>query len=189
MTVEITWRDADDGDPITDKLDHGSVNNGAESTGKIIWIRHNKDNPLTDVALYIRQCSSTYSGNFSALSDFMELLSWGDADEADDFGGFLINFLAEPDSAFPIEGWATVAEKFPLGPDGIQCGGFVHCTGTGDSADNAVLLPTTTYASAEGVLQNGITNVRFKTKVIIPTNEKDIGYRQWDQILRFNYTT
>lgn len=185
MSITITWSQTSGGDPITDPLNHGDVQADDEGVAQTVYIKHDGDNPLTDVGLYIRQCTAMYTGSFSPLSDFKEILSWGDETEEDDFGGFLINFLAK--ESFPSRGWATYSNK------DVKVGsvweGTVHRTGVGDTIDNAILLPTSTHASAEGELQNGATTVHFQVKVKVPKNETEIGYRQWDQILRFNYTS
>ena len=180
MAVYIIWSLTNGGIAISDTIDHGSAANGSETTEKEFFVRHNGNNSITNVGLYIRQFSGTYTGSFTASTDIAEVLSWGDGNTLSDFGGFMVNQNAITSYA---TGWPTYDSKSPSG-------GFVHRTGVGDSEGNAVDIATTTGASVAGEIQAGSSpNVRFKTKVAVPSNEATIGVRQWETVLRYSYTS
>lgn len=179
MALNIVWSYSNGGDPITTIVDHGNASNGSETTYKEIFLRHDGANSITEAGLYIREFSGTYSGSFTPSADLAEILAWGDASTASTFGGFFSNFL--PDTY--ATGWPTYNSKTPTG-------GVAYRTGVGDSEGNAVLIPTTTGALAEGEIQTGTSpNVRFAVRVSVPDAEDTLGIRQWDHVLRFNFTS
>jgi hypothetical protein len=179
MSVSIIWSYTAGGAGISTIVDHGNAANGASTDGKEIFIRHTGENKITNVGLYIRQISGTYSGSFTALSDINEILSWGDAGSSAAFGGFMVNF--QPDS-YPSAAWPTLSSKSPTG-------GFVHRTGYGDNETNAVTIPTSAGPVVAGEILSGVINVRFKTKIKVPTDETLVGIRQFESILRYTYTS
>lgn len=180
MSVNIIWSYTNGGDPISTVIDHGNVSNGAEGSDLEIYVRHDGSNDITDAALYMRQLSGTYSGSFTPSADFAELIGWGDASTDAAFGGFLVNLNATTSFA---TGWPVYNDKSPTG-------GFVHRTGVGDSEGNAVTLPTSTFASSAGTIPSGTgPGVHFATRVAVPDDEDTIGIRQWDHVLRYNFTS
>lgn len=180
MSVNIIWSLINGGEPILSTIDHGNYSNGASTSDLEVFVRHDGANDITDAALYMRQFSGSYSGSFTPSADFAELLNWGDGVIASTFGGFLVNFNALTVYA---TGWATYDNKSPSG-------GFVHRTGVGDSEGNAVAIPTTTGVTTEGIIPAGSTsNVRFSVRGTVPSDEDTIGIRQWDHVLRFNFTS
>jgi hypothetical protein len=181
MTVSVIWSLTNGAAAIGSTVDHGMYSSSSYTTPLELFIRHNGTNSITDAGLYIREFSGTYSGGFTASSDLAELIEWGDSVAELSFGGFHNNFLAT--TSYPNSGWPTYDDKEPTG-------GFVHYTGVGDSAGNAVLLPTSTGATAEGEIQAGSSpNVRFKVRIQVPSTETTLGIRQWDQVLTYTYTS
>jgi len=181
MAVNIIWSLSNGGDALSTTLDHSNASNGNYTTEKEIFIRHDGLNSITDAGLYIRQLSGTYSGSFTAAADIAELLYWGDQSTSSTFGGFQCNLLAT--TSYPSSGWPTYSSKSPTG-------GFVHRTGVGDSESNAIAVPTTTGATSSGTIQAGSSpNVRLKVRILVPTDEDTIGIRQWDQVLKYNFTS
>lgn len=182
MSVSIIWSLTNGGDPLTSIVDHGNSSNGQVTTAKTIYIRHDGSNDITDAGLYIRQFSGTYQGAATAAADIAEILSWGDQIIESDFGGFQINFDAV--GGFPSASWPTYSTKSPTN-------GNVHRNGVGDSESNAIEIPgTVTGATADGTIQAGTApNVRFQVRVAVPASENVIGIRQWDQVLKYTFTS
>ena len=188
MSVNIIWSLTNGGDPISTVLDHGNNSNGDTTTGMELFVRHDGINAITNVGLYMRAYSGTYSGTFTAVSDFTEIVGWGtEAADSAEWGGFMCNFNAT--GSYPAASWPTFLDKLTTLP-GTPGNGFVHMTGIGDSELNAVTIPTVTGATTAGEIQISTSpNVRFKVRVAIPTNEQTVGIRQWDQVLRYSYTS
>lgn len=181
MSVGIIWSLTNGGTAISTTVDHGNASNGATTTAKEFFIRHDGANEITGVGFYVRQFSSTYQGHATAAADIAELLGWGDASDTDDFGGFQINMNAV--GAYPVSAWPTLLSKSPTN-------GSVFRTGVGDSEGNSVAITTASGASASGTIQTGNSpNVRFKSRIVVPTNEDTVGIREWDMVLVYTYTS
>jgi hypothetical protein len=187
MAVSIIWSLSNGGEPIIDMLDHGNLSNGATCGATPLYIRHDGSNNIVYVGLYIRPYSGTYSGSFTAQQDLNEMITWGNSDEEDGFGGFFVNMNAT--GGFPEASWPTHDNKLVDLGGGI-IGGFAHCTGQGDSEGNAVELSTVSGAAVAGEIQPGSSpNVRIQVAIQVPVFEDTIGIRQWDQVLRYSYTS
>lgn len=187
MSVAITWSLTQNGTAIT-SLDHGAGSNGqmvaqggGGSAGVEIWLRHNGANDITNAGFYIAPKSGTYSGSFSPSSDYQELLAWADAVTSPTFGGFHINMNKITSY---VSGWSQYNDKQPTG-------GSAFFTGVGDLPANKILLSTSMGASvtSAGVLAAAGTACAFKCRVEIPTSEDTVGVRQFDQKLRYTYTS
>lgn len=181
MSVNVIWSYTNGGDSISSTIDHGNASNGDTTTGLELFLRHDGDNEITSVGLYIRDFSGTYSGDATASNDLSELLAWGDASTSSAFGGFQVNFDAV--GSYPTASWPLYNSKTPSN-------GFVHRTGTGDSELNAVSIPTATGATTAGEIPSGNSpNVRFKVRIQVPTSEDTAGVRQFDQVVKFSFTS
>jgi len=181
MAILITFSATNGGSSITSNIAHGNTSNGLTTTGQEIFIRHDGLNSITAAKLYIRPYTGTYSGDASANLDFLELLSWGDNLTLNDFGGFQINMNAI--ESYTAGDWSSYDNK-------DRTHGYVCRTGIADSVGNAVLLSTGTGVATAGVIVAGSTpNIRFKSRVQVPTNEDTVGVRLWDQVLLFTYTS
>ena len=181
MTVSVTWSLTNGGAAISSPLDIGNLSNGESSTSQEVFLRHNGVNPITNVGLYIRAYSGSYSGGATAIADLAEVISWGDATDTDEFGGVEFNLLATTD--YPSSGWPIVTNKSPTG-------GFVCRTEVGDEEANAFTVPDTTGAISDGTIQvSSAPYVRFKIKITIPVDEDTVGLRQFDIVCRYTYTT
>jgi hypothetical protein len=179
MSVNIIWSDTNGGAALSAQIDHGEVDNGEASTEQELFVRHDGTAEITNVGFFIRSYSGTYQGAYTALKDLTEMLSWGNQTTSDDFGGFLINFNTSEYSA----GWSTYNNK-------TATNGYVHRTGVGDSEANAITLPTASGAASVGVIPSSASpNIRFKVKVLVPNSITDLGIRQWDQVLCYNFTS
>jgi hypothetical protein len=186
MAINIVWSLTNGGESISDNVDHGNISNGAATPASALYLRHDGLNNITDVGLYIRSYSGSYSGSTTATGDFNEILSWGGGVTENEFGGFEVNLDAT--NGFPTESWPTYDEKTK--ESGGLTAGFVHYTGHGDSEGNAVELSSLSGAVDEGQIQPGSSpNVRLKVRVAVPATEDTVGIRQWDQILKFNFTS
>jgi hypothetical protein len=181
MSVGIVFSLTNGGPAITTLVDHGSAANGIASSATEIFIRHDGSNPITNVGLYLRQVSGTYSGSFTAPADVAEILAWGDGVTAAAFGGFQCNFDAV--GTYPADTWPTYSVP-------TSTNGSVFKTGVGDTEGNAVILPVATGASVAGSIQAGSSpNVRFKTRVAVPADEDTVGIRQFEWVIRYNFSS
>jgi len=180
MAVNITWKSPPAGTTVT-SVDHGSGGNGSTLTAVEVGVSHDGSNPITNCKFYIGQKSGVYSGGFSAVADLAELLSWGDASVAADFGGFQINMNQV--ASYPTANWPTETTKQP------SYGSAVY-TGVGDSAANGILLKTTmdSTMTMDGIIPASV-EAKFKCRIHIPTNAINPGIRQFDQKLRYTYTS
>lgn len=179
----ITWSETNEGTAITDPLDHGTEPAGDTTTVKDIYVRHDGSNQLTQCKFWIGEYSGTYTGGASASLDLAEILAWGDDTDAADFGGFFISMDAA--GSFPT--WPTLSDKNTSTYAVFQ-------TGIGDSADDGLALATdmSTVMSTAGVIPadgSHDPNPHFEAKIQIPTSEATAGIRQFDQKLRFTYTS
>ena len=165
------------GPSISSSVDHGPSDNGDSTIEKEFFLRHTYLNNITGVGFYLRPTTATYSGDFTAVKDYDELIAWGDGADLPSLGGFQYNFSA--DTAYPIDSW-------PLSP-GV---GDSHRTGFGDSAATALGLPTSTGVVHFGEVQTGLApNVRFKMRIKVPENASTTGIRQVEQVMLYNYTS
>lgn len=181
MAVTLTWSSTNGGAAIVSPLDHGDSSNGSETTAQEVFLRHDGANSITSVGFYIRAYTGSYAGAATALADFNELLSWGNATPETSFGGLQLNFLAT--SSYPTSGWATYLNKTPTGGETVR-------TGVGDSAGSAITIPSTTGAVSDGVIQTGVApNVRFQMRIQVPADEDTVGVRQWDTVIQYTYTS
>jgi len=181
MSVNVIWSYTNGGTAISDLINHGNIANGNTSTAKTIYLRHDGASEITNVGVYIRQYSGTYNGDATAASDFAEIIAWGDNSASNTFGGIHINWDAV--GAFPAASWPLYNDKDPSN-------GFTHRTGVGDSEGNAVTIPTATGATTAGEIEAGASpNVRFQLRVQVPTAEDTTGTRQFDQVIRYSFTS
>lgn len=182
MAVAIVFSSSNGGSAVSDPLSHGNTSNGAITTPQVTFIRHNGVNPITTVGLYI-DLANPYTGDFSALSDMTELLSWGDAGASGNFGGYEINQNAT--GSFPGASWPTFANKTTTDTHGTTIR-----TGVGDSAANKIGLQTVSGASIANQIQVGGTpNVRISSRIVTPTSLATLGARAFKLILSYTYTS
>ena len=185
MAVSITWSSTAGGVGIT-SVSHGSATNGANTTAQQIFVRHDGTNPITACAFYFAQKSGSYTGGFTATTDFAELLAWGDGATANAFGGVQINM----DSEGSFSGGATwdMSQSQKTSVDGLK---FTVRTSTGDATGTAVTLSEkmSTSMSTNGTLPNAVTNASFQIRLKVPTDEDTAGTRQFDQVLKYTFTS
>jgi hypothetical protein len=180
MAVNITWSSTNGGVAMSDPLDHGSGGNGTTLSSATIYIEHNGTNQLTNCGFYIGEKSGTYTGSFSPSIDLAEILAWGDG-SANSYGGLQINMDAVGD--FPSGAWPIAADKQPTN-------GNTFLTGVGDTPDNKILLAVSMGLNNVGVIPSGTApNVRFQSRIQIPTDEDTTGTREFDQKIRFTFTS
>jgi hypothetical protein len=172
MSVNIIWSATSGGASITEK-DLSNIENGSESTEQEIYIRHTGVNPITSVGLYINAFSETYEGDATAADDLSEILAWGNNSTVNSFGGVLVSFNGST--------WPTYNSKSPTDA-------FVHRTGVGDSASNAVTLSAAATGADAGIIAAS-ANAHFHMKVKIPSNEDVTGVRQFEHVLTYAYTS
>lgn len=181
MAVSITWSSTNGGAAVTEPLDHGVDSNGTILGTQELFLRHDGTNQITDCGFFLAEKSGTYGGDQSAALDLAEILGWGDGADADAFGGFQIN----------MDATGGYSGNWPAFGDKAGSTYNVFRTGVGDSEANKILLATEMGLSgAAGTIQAGASpNVRFQCRIAIPEDEDTPGVRQFDQRLRYTYTS
>lgn len=181
MAVTLIFSSTNGGASITSPLDHGDSANGATTTAEEIFLRHDGANNITNVGLYLRAYSGSYTGTATATGDFAEIISWADQTTTAGFGGVHINWLAT--SSYPTSAWPVYTSKSPTGGVAIR-------SGIGDSSTTLITLPTTTGATSAGVIPTSAApNVRFKMRIEVPDNEDTVGTRLFDMVVQYTYTS
>lgn len=173
MSVTLTWSATNGGTAITD-LDHGSGAAGAALTEQTIYLRHDGSSPISQCRFYLA------GSGLNAAADLSELLFWGDQNDSINFGGFQLNM--DNNGGFPST-WPTYSSKSGTNYN-------VFRTSVGDSITNGILLPQAMGLSGSaGTIQTGTASgVAFQCRLQIPTTAS-VGSRQFDQRLRFSYTS
>lgn len=181
MSVGIVFSTTNGGSAITDDIDNGSGSNGTTLTAQTIYVRHTGVNSITAVKFYIDVYDESYDGDASAIDDLAELIAWGDNSTALGFGGFQLNMDAA--HSFISTSWPTYSSKDPTY-------GAVCRTWVGDNPTNAITLSSQSGATSDGVIQAGTSpNVRFRSRIVIPSNEDTTGVRLFSQYMLYNYTS
>lgn len=181
MPVSVTWSLTNGGAAISEPLDHGTGVNGDTLAAQEIHLRHDGVNQITNCGFYLAQKSGAYAGDADAPSDLAELLAWGDDSTENGFGGFQVNMDAV--GGFGAGAWPLYNSKQPTN-------GSAFFTGVGDTAANKIQLPTSMNLGTPGNIPAGATpNVRFQARIQVPTDEDTPGVRQFDQKLRFTFTS
>jgi hypothetical protein len=175
MSVNITWSSSNGGTAIT-SLAHGEAAPGNYPTTQEIFIRHDGVSQISQCKFYL-----VGSGSNAAI-DLAEILNWGDGEASSSFGGLLLNMNAN--GGFPSSDWPTYGDK-----NGTNYN--VFRTGVGDSATNGILLSTEMGLSGSaGTIQTGSSpGVSFQCRIQIPSSEATTGARQFDQQMRFTFTS
>ncbi len=184
MSISVTFSFSNGGLSIPEPIDHGDIANGSTTIPQTIYVSHNGSNPITSAGIY---CSSVesgeYAGDSTALSDFEEILEWGNAGATDDFGGVQFNFNAT--GGFPDSSWPTFSNKTTA-----DSRGYTVRNGIGDSSSNSILFPSSSGASSLGTLAAGASpNIRFQARIVVPQNEDQLGIRQFKMSLAYNFTS
>jgi len=176
MSIQITWIESSVG---ISYLNHGDVAYGTLSNVRTISIQHDSSNALTNCAFYISE-RETYSGDATAQTDLAEVLSWGDATSSDDFGGLQINMNALDN--FPSADWPSVNNKLNT---------FRSIRG---DEDHPIQL-NKTMNSTPKMISNGVIPPSctvwptFRCRIQVPVTAGTTGVRQFEQKLRFTWTS
>jgi hypothetical protein len=164
MVVSVTWSTSAGGAALAEPLDHGVIGNGSVSSVSDLYISHDGTNDITSCGFYIRAYSGgSYDGDFTANDDYTELVSWGDAWVSAGDGGLELN--QNP----AVASWS------------------IHKTGQGVSG-NAIELATTAGVAGAGIMTSAEeAHVQIRTGV--PVAESVGGYRMFDYVFSFVYTS
>ena len=167
--VTVTFSRTSGGLEIADTLkgqdsgiNHGDVVNGRETYPEDIYIRHDGLNEITDCKFYFGQFTGTYEGGQTALLDFDELKTWGNADASK---GFLIDVNHDNIYEYNLR------------------------AGQMDSEANAIALND---SGAGGTNPDDIGvggEAHIKLKLAVPSSEDTPGIRQIDFFMGFSYTS
>lgn len=173
MAVEVTWSLTNGGSAISDPIDHGGIDAGAEGSASEIFLRHNGGNVITNCGFYLT--------NTDPNLDLPVMIAWGDGITAASFGGFELNMNAV--GGYPT--WPSYTNKYGTNYN-------VFRTGAGDTRNNAITLATNMgLSSGAGIIQTGSApNVRFKCRIVVPSSYSNFGpILTFSQKLRFTYTS
>lgn len=185
MAVNITWSLAPNGVAITDS-NYASAESGSNTFEVTFYIRHNGAQKISGCALFIGPKTSGYAGDFNANSDYNEVIGWGDASAADDFGGLQINM----DNEGGFSGGTTwgMSETQKTSTDGLK---FTVRTGVGNDINNAVILSEKISAqvTTNGEIPTGIVSSAIRARVKVPANESVGGFREFSLYLKYSYTS
>ncbi len=189
--VTITWSTSSTFASTTSLINHGNVANGANTSAVEVFIRHDGSNPITDCVFYIQPFTGTYSGDESAATDYAEIATaWGADSTSDGFGGFQVNM--DKDNSYAAA-WGTYSAKDTLDVGDILTFTARTTDGSGNvavSAASGVPLHVNMGLSTEGEIPTGLTpGVGFQCRVKVPTAEDTAGIRQFDQVLKYTYTS
>ena len=186
--IHIIWATSNGSSSTSEPFDHGNNASSNITSGQTIFIRHTGTNAITNSKLYIREFvgttanGDTYSGDFSPIEDYNEVVSWGNAVTSSGFGGFQVNMNAT--GGFPDSSWPTLANKTTV--DGQ---GYVTRSGIGISSGTAVTLTPETGCSSSGVIPAGNSNVRFQARIQMPSSITTAGVRMCESVLVFTFTS
>jgi hypothetical protein len=181
MSISITFSSTNGGAAISDPLDHGSSSTGDNTTPETMYIEHDGNNPITNCRLYVDAKSGAYGGSRTAAEDKADLLTWGDSVLETTFGGVQFNFDAQ--GAFPVSAWGSYGDKSPTNGNTIR-------SGVGDNAVNGIVLPVATGAPSAGVIPSGASpNVRFQTRIKIPSSGAGVNVMEFGLKLAFSYVS
>jgi hypothetical protein len=162
-------------------IDLGTVANGAATSVQNLYISHNGTQKITGVAYYIQAFTGTYGGNYTAAADYAKLRTLGDSSY-----GYQVDEIYNSSPAFN--------------------GAFYQvATGAGDAFATRRTIPTTAMvydSSGEQAASSPVAGeigpsgntvlgnrAKLKERVSIPASEVDGGYRQFDLVIAYNYTT
>ena len=176
MAVAIIWQ-YESGDAIPgDVQDLGEVAAGANSTGLVMFGHFETDvsvTLLTDVGFYIGPYDGIYTGDYSALKDYYDLLAFGDIHRGSTNNrGFLINQSGYEVPAFPATDWESCHSE------------------QGSNPDNAIPLKKEACepnADNDGELALGSV-CKIKAMVSLPSLTRETGIRQISMYMTFSYT-
>jgi len=178
MTVNITWALAANGADIND-LNAGNVSAGSETVEQTLFVRHDGDSQINNCRIYISPKATGYTGATTSQDDYLEILGWGDALVAADFGGLQFNF--DSNGGFPASAYGTVTTKDPTNGKTVR-------TGVGNTVLNGIQLPSATGISVNGIIK-ATEESSFRLKFKVPTSEGVTGNRQVDLKLRYTFTS
>jgi hypothetical protein len=162
-------------------VDLGTVANGATTSGQNLFVKHDGTQKITGLSYYIQAYSGTYGGNYTAAGDYAKLKSLGDGSD-----GYQV-----------CEVWNESPTFTTL---------FQVATGAGDSFAARRTVPTTAMiynnAGAEAAASSPVAGevgpsgntvlgsfAKLRERIKIPGAEVDGGYRQFDVVFAYNYTT
>jgi len=166
MTVNITWSENAGGSAIT-SVSWGNIQNGDEATAKDVYFWHDGTEKITNCQLYIQPFSGTYNGSASAQDDYNELIAWGDGASDE---GFLLNQNTENGSSSyqtHNSSQGTASAPFTLSRNAVIGAGGAGTAGELDAGETA----------------------HIQVKIKVPSGEDTAGTRQFDQCLKYTYTS
>lgn len=192
MAVTIEWSTSSTFTSSTDLISHGNLANGVTGSGTEIFIRHTGVTPLTGCSFYIHPVATGYTGSSSATNDFTEVTTWGAGVTANSFGGIQINM---DKTDLYTASYSALSHTHKDEIDSLKVVAFTArlddgLGAVGVSPSTAVELHENMNLITPGQLPTGATpDVAFKLRIKVPVQEDTAGIRQFDQILRYTYTS
>lgn len=172
--INIIWSDSNGGLALEEPHDLGSAASSASpssTTPITLYIRHDGDNEITNVKLYLTPAVTYEEGIADSQTDLDEVLSWARYSSTHNQFGVQINMDAT--GSFPTDSWQSLG-----GTDG------------GANVEVALPLSVKSGATSTGTIASGDSpNVRVKLRVRIPPVVEEVGQRNIDLKLRYTYST
>lgn len=170
--------------------DFGTVPNNGSSLAQTLYIRHNGNNPITDLSLYIQPYYGLYGGAFTASDDYNKLLDLGD-----DLGG---EYGLQNDEDWNNPTPFSSFYKFKTGSgDTFATRRFIPTTSMiyRDPSTSAKSDPTSPVAGQLGPNDDSANaqalgnRAQLKMRLTLPASETEGGIRQWSTIIAYVYTS
>jgi len=195
--VNLTVSRTETGVEIDDELaggetgvDFGTVPNNGYSLTQNLHIRHNGDNEITELAIYIQPYYGMYGGAFTASDDYNKIIALGD-DSTGDYG---LHFDEDYNAVSPFDTFYTFK------------------TGSGVSFETRRTIPSSAFYYRDPVTaeksdptapiaghlgsdddtqkaQDLGNRVQCRMRVGLPQTEIEGGIRQWSTIFSYIYTS
>jgi hypothetical protein len=193
MAVDLTLSETLAGSAIADSLrgsgsgwDIGTSETGDASPDEYpLFIRHNGSNKIYSAAINVQVYGGTYGGDYSAAADLTKILAHGD-----DGNGLQVDFRWDGSPLFASSQYSV----------------FKNGSGNGGSFANRITLPVASMSRnnsgtevdagtpvAGEIGAAGDTTLGDRShmtfRYVNPTGETANGYRQWDILISYNFTS
>jgi hypothetical protein len=199
VTINIIWQDQSAQHIGGDDQDLGSISAGMES-GVLTLVGHFETDlgisRLTSVGFYIGPYDGIYVGDHDAITDYNDLISWGDIrpvpllvpEEDISTSTTTTTTTTTTTSAEPLPQRGFLINQFPGAPEW----GWQACrSDQGSNPDNAFTLrkeACNPEASEHGLLELGST-MTIRVKVSLPAIIDNLGNRQVSLYTVYSYTS
>ncbi len=192
MALNIKWQSSNGGSEYADPLNHGTNLAQGDTTGeRTIFLSHDGINEITNVGIYLQAFTGDGSanayvdagGDHTRDEDLAEIIGWGDAGSAPDWGGVMINQNAT--GGFPDASWSVFANKSTVDTYGEN-----FRTGVGDTISAPIEILAVTGATSDGTIQPGSSpDVSFQMRILVPSTASISGLHLFDTVIVYDFTS